>query len=332
MKFNGYAAHEAGEDLAEHKYNADLGDHDVAIKISHCGICHSDIHLVDGDMPMGDFPFIPGHEIVGEITQTGSQVTAKSPGDRVAVGWQCNSCKDCEWCLQGEQHNCPEQQATCVGRNGGFADGIIVNEDFAFHVPDDVQSQDAAPMMCGGITTYTPLSEHATPGDHVAIIGLGGLGHFAVRFADEMGLETTVISTSPEKQGSARNLGADHFVEADDLNDIQGRFDVTVNTAPADLDWDAHIAALRPNGTFVQVGATPGRIDFEPFNMFSMDRQIVGSHIGSPKQIQEMLRFAARNNIQAQTELYSFDDVNEALDAVRQGDVRHRAVLTRQSP
>lgn len=331
MKINGYAAHEPGADLTNYDYEAELGANEVALKITHCGICHSDIHLVDGEMPMGNFPFIPGHEIVGEITDVGDNVNAKEKGDRVAVGWQCNSCKDCQWCLQGEQHNCPEQQATCVGRNGGFADGIIVDEDFAFHVPDDLNSEDAAPMMCGGITTYTPLSEHASTGDHVAIVGLGGLGHFAVRFADEMGLETTVISTSPEKHGSAQDLGADHFVEADELSDVEGRFDVMVNTAPAQLPWDEHLASLRQNGVFVQVGAAPGSIEFQPFNLFPMDRKVVGSHIGSPEQIQEMLRFAARNQIQAKTDLYEFDEVNEALDNVRDGAVRHRAVLKRQA-
>lgn len=327
MKISGYAATKPRSQLSQHDYEDTVGADDVAVEITHCGICHSDIHLIDGEMPMGDFPFIPGHEIAGRVTATGDNVTRLARGDRVGVGWQCNSCKTCEWCTKGEQHNCPEQQATCVGRNGGYADSIVVDKDFAFHLPSGLDSHDAAPMMCGGITVYTPLTEHARPGDHVAITGLGGLGHFGVLFADAMGLETTVISTSPDKEEDAHSLGADHFIHTDSLDDAQNTFDLTVNTAPADLDWDAHLAALRPKGTFAQVGATPGSIEFQPFGLFPQDKKIVGSHIGSPEQIRSMLRFAATNNVEAMTEPYDMADVNEALDHVRAGDATYRVVL-----
>lgn len=330
MQFNGYAAHGPQETLSTHEYDDTLDDNDVAVQITHCGICHSDLHLIDGEMPMGDFPFIPGHEIVGTITSTGSHVTALNEGDRVGVGWQCNSCKECEWCLDGEQHNCPEQQATCVGRNGGYADGIIVDKDFAIPVPENVSSESAAPMMCGGITVYTPLSKYAEPGDNVAIVGLGGLGHFGVLFSDNMGCNTTVISTSPGKEQQAKELGANTFIEAtqEQLSETKNEFDVIINTAPANLDWDAYLGALRPKGSFVQVGASPGSIDFEPFGLFPADKKIVGSHIGSPSRIQEMLNFAATNQIEAATQQYNLENVNQALDDVRNGEARFRAVLT----
>ena len=329
MEINGFAATRPESELTPHEYQDTLESGEVAIEITHCGICHSDIHLIDNEWGMSDYPFIPGHEIVGRVVEAGND-SRLSEGDRVGVGWQCGSCHSCEHCEAGEQHNCAEQEATCVGRNGGYADTIVVDSGFAFKLPDSLDSATTAPMMCGGITVYTPLSKYTSSGDHVAVLGLGGLGHFAVKFAAAMGHEVTVLSTSPSKREAAKELGADRLVDTTKegaLDELRGTFDCIINTAPASLDWEAYIATLAPNGVFAQVGAAPQPLEVSAFSLLAQDKQVVGSHIGSPDKIREMLRFAAQNDVEATIQAYNMKDVNEALDHVRRGDAQFRVVL-----
>lgn len=329
MELQGYAVGKPKGELSEHTYEDEVGPTDVKVKITHCGICHSDIHLIDDEWGMSEFPFIPGHEIIGEVEEVGEHVTHLQKGQRVGVGWQCNSCHHCEYCMKGKHENCPKQQPTCVGRNGGFAHGIIVDADFAIPVPEGMNSASTAPMLCGGITVYKPLREYASAADKVAVVGIGGLGHFAVQFANALGCEVTAITTHPEQEDELYQLGAETVIDAKDeeqLKDAQNSFDVIINTAPASLNWGAYIQTLRPEGVFVQVGAGP-TMNLEPFGLLAADRKVVGSHIGSPALIAEMLRFADEQGITAHIEEFGVSEINKAVEHSRQGKAQFRAVL-----
>ncbi|MDR3734481.1 MAG: NAD(P)-dependent alcohol dehydrogenase [Acidobacteriaceae bacterium] len=329
---HGFAAHAAGAELLPYKYDAgELKPHEVEIKISHCGVCHSDIHLIDNDWGISQFPFIPGHEVVGTVEAIGSDVLDLQLGQRVGVGWQADSCGICEWCLQGDEHLCAQAQPTCVGRNGGYAGAIRVRSKFAIPIPEAIASEGAGPLLCGGITVYSPLRNlNVRPYSRVAVIGIGGLGHMALQFAHAFGAEVTAISTSKDKEEEARSLGADHFVNTHEgaaLKNLAGSFDVILNTANADQDWQSYVNALRPKGTLVFLGVPPKPITLQAFPLISGQRAVTGSPTGSPRDLHEMLHVAARHNVKAITELFAMDKANEAIALVKKNKVRYRAVL-----
>ncbi len=331
---HGFAAHAAGAELLPYKYDArELRPQDVEIKISHCGICRSDLHLIDNDWGLSQFPFIPGHEIIGTVSQVGSAVVGIQVGQRMGVGWQSDSCGFCEWCRQGKENLCAAMEGVCVQRNGGYADAVRVNARFAVPVPEALQSENAAPLLCAGITVYNPIRTHGVnPSSRVGIIGIGGLGHLALQFAKAFGAEVTAFSSSTAKEAEARSHGAHHFVntrESKGLKNLAGHFDFILSTINAEQELNAYIAALRPTGTFVYVGVPPAPASFQVFPLVGGQKSIAGSPIGSPHQLREMLDVAARHNIQAQTERFPMDKVNEALSKVRKNQVRYRAVLAR---
>jgi uncharacterized zinc-type alcohol dehydrogenase-like protein len=325
----GYAAKHAGEELQQWEYDpGTLENHEVEIDITHCGICHSDIHLIDDDWGMSSYPFIPGHEVVGTVADVGENVHDMAPGDRVAVGWQADSCETCEWCMQADENLCAENQPTAIGRNGGFAEAIRVNSRFAFHVPDALDSERTAPLLCGGITVYTPLQDIPSS-KRVGVVGIGGLGHFALQFANAKGHEVTAFSTSPQKEKEAKELGADHFVMADDPDAVAAQeLDFILSTVPVVLDYDAYLAALRPKGTFCNVGAVPNPMEINAQQLLVGDKQVIGSNTGGTNDIKNMLTFAARHDIGAVTERYEIGDVNKALQKVRKGNAKYRVVLS----
>jgi uncharacterized zinc-type alcohol dehydrogenase-like protein len=308
-----------------------LGANEVEIKISHCGICFSDIHLIDNDWGMSKYPFIPGHEIVGTVVAVGSGVKDRTMGERVGVGWQAGSCGICEWCRQGDEHLCAKSQPTCVGRNGGFADKVRVNSKFAIPVPEALESENAAPLMCGGITVYSPLRNHGVrPSSRVGVIGIGGLGHLGIQFAKAFGAEVTAFSTSKEKEEEARKLGAHNFVNTRDtgaLKKIAGSFDLLLSTVSADQDWQAYVAALRPKGMLCIVGAAPSPIQLQAFPLISGQKAVSGSPTGSPRDLYEMLDVAARHGVKAVTERFAMAKANDAVAKVKKSQVRYRAVL-----
>lgn len=320
--------------LVPHQYEpAPLGPFDVEIAISHCGICHSDIHLIDDDWAMTTYPLIPGHEIVGTIWAAGSDVAELTFGERVGVGWQGGSCFACEWCERGEEHCCAKQVATCVGRPGGFADSIRLDSRFVYPIPQDLASEDAAPLLCGGITVYSPLAAMARPAFRVGVIGIGGLGHMALQFARAFGCEVTAFSTSPDKRDAARRLGAHHFVVSTDAGEMEraaGSLDFLLSCVTAPLDWSAWLKILRPRGTLCLVGASPGTLDVLPVALVISQKSIVGSVIGSRSRTREMLQFAARHGIAAATEVVPMAQVNAAIDKVRANRARYRMVLTNE--
>jgi alcohol/geraniol dehydrogenase (NADP+) len=331
-EIQGLAAHAAGAELLPFRYEpGDLGLHEVEIGISHCGICHSDLHLISNDWGISQYPFIPGHEIIGTVTAVGSEVTALQIGQRVGLGWQSNSCGQCEWCIQGMENLCAQAEATCIRRHGGYADRARANARFVIPVPDALPSEQAAPLLCAGITVYNPLRSHGiSPASRVGIIGVGGLGHLAIQFARVFGAEVTAFSTSEAKEEEARELGAHNFVntrETKALREAAGTMDFILNTANADMDWGTFIQVLRPNGTLCFVGVPPSPVAVQAFALISGVRTVTGSPIGSPYRLREMLDVAARHGVQAKTERFAMSKANEAIAKVKKNKVRYRAVL-----
>jgi uncharacterized zinc-type alcohol dehydrogenase-like protein len=331
-EIHGLAVHAAGAELLSYKYDAgELQPHEVEIKISHCGVCHSDVNLIDNDWGISKYPFIPGHEIVGTVVALGSEVKDRAMGERVGVGWQADSCGICEWCRQGDEHLCAKSQPTCVGRNGGFAEKIRVNSRFAIPVPEALESENAAPLLCGGITVYSPLRNHGVrPSSRVGVIGIGGLGHLGVQFAKAFGAEVTAFSTSKDKEAEALALGAHHFVNTRDtgaLKKMAGSFDFLLSTVSADQDWQAYVNALRPKGMFCVVGPAPSPMQVQTFSLIAGQKAISGSPTGSPRDLFEMLDVAARHGVKATTEKFAMAKANDAVAKVKKNQVRYRAVL-----
>ncbi|ADW68488.1 NAD(P)-dependent alcohol dehydrogenase [Granulicella tundricola] len=329
---HGLAVHAAGAHLLPYKYDAgELKEDEVEVKISHCGVCYSDVHLIDNDWSISKYPFIPGHEIVGTITQIGSAVDDRVLGERVGIGWQANSCSVCEWCRQGDEHLCAKSQPTCVGRNGGYADSIRVNWRFALRVPEVLESENVAPLLCGGITVYSPLRNLGVrPSSRVGIIGIGGLGHMGIQFAKAFGAEVTAFSTSKDKEAEALELGAHHFVNTRDtgaIKKVAGSFDLLLSTVNADQDWQGYVNALRPKGSFVFLGAPPTPVPLQVSALIFGQKCVAGSPTGSPHDIEEMLDVAARHGIKAITERFEMAKANEAVAKVKKNQVRYRAVL-----
>jgi uncharacterized zinc-type alcohol dehydrogenase-like protein len=328
----GLAAHAAGAELLPFRYDpGELGLQEVEIGISHCGICHSDIHLISNDWGMSQYPFIPGHEIIGTVKAVGSSVRSLEVGQRVGLGWQSNSCGECEWCTQGMENLCPLLEATCVHRHGGYADRVRANARFVIPIPEALPSEQAAPLLCGGITVYNPLRIHGVnPSSRVGVAGIGGLGHLAIQFARVFGAEVTAFSSSAAKEEEARELGAHNFVntrESKAMKEVAGSLDFILSTVSADQDWGVYLQALRPTGTLCFVGVPPSPVTVHAFPLISGIRSITGSPIGSPHRLREMIDVAARHGVKAQTERFPMAKANEAIEKVKKNKVRYRAVL-----
>ncbi len=332
MTIRGYAAKKPNGPLEPFQYDPKpLGRHEVEVKISHCGICHSDLHLIDNDWGITDFPLVPGHEIVGTITALGAEVNGLNKGQRVGVGWQRSACLHCEYCLRGFENLCSQLKDTCVANHGGFADAIRIDHRFAFPLPDGLDSVSAAPLLCGGVTVYSALVYYKVhPAMKVGVIGIGGLGHLALQFASKMGCEVTAFSSTPDKESEARGLGAHHFVFGDDsqtLEKVASTQDFILSTVSADLNWESYVDALRPGGRLCFVGVPKETIKIPAFSLIVGRNSISGSPIGSRTDIREMLDFAVRHDIKPCTETIPMSKVNEGIDRLRNNQVRYRVVL-----
>lgn len=333
MNINAFAALEAKQALTPFQYEAkELAPYEVKIDITHCGICHSDIHLIDNDWMISKYPLVPGHEIIGTVLQTGTSVTHLKEGMRVGVGWQSGSCSTCEWCMGGQEHLCAKNAATCNGRFGGFADTIVTDSRFAFPIPAGLSSETAAPLLCGGATVYSPFRNYDVKPHHkVGIVGVGGLGHLAIQFAAAMGCEVTAFTSSPDKAEELHKLGATRILNSTKRSELMraaSSIDFLLTTATAALDWNTFIGTLRPNGKLCFVGGTVGNLNFPVGLILGGQKSVCASVIGSRQMITEMLNFSARHNISAITEQFALNDVNTALQKVRENKVRYRAVLT----
>ena len=316
-----------------------LGAKDVRIDIKYCGICHSDIHFTRGEWGNVPYPAIPGHEIAGVVAKVGVGVTGFAPGDRVGVGCMVNSCRQCENCQRGEEQYClPGNTQTygSVDRDGtvtygGYADHVVVDEDFILRIPDGLELDVAAPLLCAGITTYSPLRHwDAGPGKQIAVVGLGGLGHMAVKLAKAMGAHVTVLSQSLRKQEDGLKLGAQsYYATSDDetFDELAGRFDLIINTVSAPLDIGRFLGLLKTDGALVNVGAPPQPLPVPVFPLLLQRRSFAGSAIGSIRETQEMLDFCAEHGIGAEIEVISADQINDAWERVLSSDVRYRFVI-----
>ncbi len=338
---NAYAAPSATEPLTKITIERrDLGPHDVMIDIKYAGICHSDIHTVRGEWGEIAYPQVVGHEIVGFVSAVGDSVSKHKVGDRVGVGCMVNSCGECKNCKAGEEQYCQKGNIqTYAGvdpadgsiTQGGYSEKVVVTEDFVLRVPEALDFAAAAPLLCAGITTYSPLHHwNAGPGKKVAVVGLGGLGHMAVKIAHAMGAEVTVLSQTLSKQEDGLKLGADHYYATSDpstFEKLQNEFDIIINTVSAPLDLDAYLSTLDLNGAMVNVGAPPEALPIHVFTLFAGRRTFAGSSIGGIRETQEMLDFCAEHGIAPETELISADQINEAYERVLKSDVRYRFVI-----
>ena len=329
-----HAAFEAGGELRSFEYDpGPLGPHEVEIAVESCGICHSDLNMIDNDWGMTEFPLVPGHEAAGTVAAVGEEVGSLKPGQRVGLGWHSGYCMTCPSCMAGDHNLCATGQGTIVGRHGGFADRVRAQAASVVPLPDGVDVASAGPLFCGGITVFTPMYEFGLkPTDKAAVIGIGGLGHMALQFLNAWGCEVTAFTSSEAKKAEALEMGAHQTINSrnsEELEAAAGKFDLVISTVNVKLDWNAYVATLRPKGRLHLVGATMEPLDLGAFPLIMGQRSISGSPVGSPATIAKMLDFAARHDIKPVIETYPFERVNDALEHLRSGQARYRVVLSR---
>ena len=326
----GYATRAVGQPLEPFTYDPPrLGEHDVRVSITHCGLCHTDIQAIDDYYDITTYPFVPGHEIVGHVSALGREASGLKEGDRVGIGWQGRSCGECEWCLKGEEQLCMDivEAATWLPY-GGFSSSIAVDSRFAYPLPDSMPSESASVLMCAGITVYSPLRSLAEPlGKKIGIIGVGGLGHLAIQFAHALGYEVTALSSSPGKKEQALAFGADHFVVSGptSLSELAFAFDLLLCTAPGKFKWEPLLSALKKKGKLVLVGFPD--LELNSTDLVAHQLSITTSFLGNRATMREMLSSADAHGITPAVELMPMSQVNEAIQRVRENKARYRIVL-----
>lgn len=337
----GYAARTAGNELERFTYDEpELGAGDIRVAVTHCGVCHTDVHAIDDDFGVFTFPVVPGHEIVGRVLEVGTEVAGVDVDDRVGIGWQGRCCDECEWCHQGEEHLCQEiAQCGTWTPYGGFSSSVVVDARFAYRLPSAMAPEVAAVLMCAGITVFSPLRKNVDgSSDEVGIVGVGGLGHLAIQFAHALGFEVTALSSSPGKEEEARAFGADHFLLRTDPAAMQRSeygFHLLLCTAPIGNDWASLLMALKKNGRLVlpafspvELGlATSGSASGAAVDLVVHQLSITGSFLGNRRSMTEMLDFAQEHQIVPLIELMPMSQANEAIHKVRQNAARYRVVL-----
>jgi alcohol dehydrogenase (NADP+) len=341
MKSRGYAALTAKSELTSYEFERrSLGEHDVALDISYAGICHSDIHQVAEEWGPAKFPMVPGHEIAGVVTAIGSKVSKFSVGDKIGVGVFVDSCRTCSSCRKGLQQYCVEgmtgtynglERDGITVTKGGYSNNFVVNEDYAVHIPENLPMDAVAPLLCAGITLYSPIKHwKVQPGMKVAVMGLGGLGHMGVKFAVAMGAEVTVLSHSPSKQADAIAMGAHHFVSTKDeanLAPLAKTFDLILNTVSAELVINDYLNLLKLDGTLVVIGLPGKPYEVHVGTLLNGRRSVAGSMIGGIPEMQEMLDFCAEHSIVSDVEVIKADYINEAYKRTVASDVKYRFVI-----
>ncbi len=328
MKIHAFASLAPKEPLQPFTYEVEtLGSFEVLIKVSHCGLCHSDIHLIDDNWKRSKYPLVPGHEIVGTITKKGSAVDHLKIGQRVGVSWIHSACMECATCLEGETNICQQKKTTCNEHFGGFADHMVADGRFSFPIPETLDSAHAAPLLCAGSTVYAPLRNHHIQAPHsVAVIGIGGLGHLALQFAAAFGCAVTAISHSAEKETEAKSFGAHRFLTLE-KPPAPNQFDFIISTVHADLDWNLILSLLKPKGTLCFVGRPKNVAPIDVSSLVSFQKNITGSATANRALMHEMLAFAARHKIKPKIEIFPLAHVNQAIEKVKANKVRYRVVL-----
>lgn len=345
IEAKGYAAQDPQSALAPFQFQRrEVGPHDVQFDILFCGVCHSDLHQIRDEWGGSIFPMVPGHEIVGRVTAVGEHVTKFKAGDLAGVGCLVDSCRHCENCEVGLEQYCLNgasqtyngyEQDRKTPTYGGYSNVIVVHEDFVLHISEQLDLAAVAPLLCAGITTYSPLRYWKIGAGHkVAVLGLGGLGHMAVKFAVAFGAEVTMLSTSPAKAEDARRLGAHKFVLTSDkeqVKAIKGTFDYIIDTVSAPHDYNMYLRMLKVNGTHICVGAPPTPLEIQGFSLIGGRKSVAGSTIGGLPETQEMLDFCAEHNIVSDIELIQIKDIDSAYERMLKGDVRYRFVIDMNS-
>jgi len=327
-----YAAFEAGGKLKPYEFDpGPLADHDVEIAVDYCGICHSDLSMLNNEWGITQYPFVPGHEVAGKISAVGKHVSKFKIGDRVGLGWHSSYCNDCNTCLEGDHNLCSSAQGTLIGRHGGFADKVRAQAISVVALPDGLSSEKAGPLFCGGVTVYNPMVQFdLKPTAKVAVIGIGGLGHMALKFLNAWGCEVTAFTSSEAKRTEALELGAHKTLNSRDSAELAtaaNSFDLILSTVNVKLDWGSYVQTLRPKGRLHFLGAILEPVEVSVFALMGAQRSISSSPVGSPAVIAQMLEFAARHNIEPEVEVFDIADVNSAIERLENGSPRYRVVL-----
>jgi alcohol dehydrogenase (NADP+) len=341
IQVKGYAAQTPDTDLAPWNFERrDVGEHDVQFDIKYCGVCHSDLHQIKNDWFPGIFPMVPGHEIVGVVSKVGSAVTKFKEGDTVGVGCMVDSCRVCDECKEGLEQYCANgssqtyngtEQDKKTPTYGGYSNAIVVNEDFVLHISEKLNLAAVAPLLCAGITTYSPLRYWKVGKGHkLGVVGLGGLGHMAVKFGVSFGAEVTVLSTSPDKEEDAKKLGAHKFVVTKDKEQtkaVTSYFDFIIDTVSAKHDLNAYLALLKTNGVMICVGVPSEPSPVAAFSIIGGRKSLAGSSIGGIAETQEMLDYCAEHNIVSDIEMIDIKDITPSYERMLKGDVKYRFVI-----
>lgn len=331
-RIRAWAALAPGQPLEHYEYDpGPLGAEEVEIAVEHCGLCHSDLSMIDNAWQFSTYPLVPGHEVVGRIVALGAQTKGLALGQRVGVGWTNSSCLRCPACLGGEHHLCPDSRATIANHPGGFAERVRVQWPWAIPLPEGLSADVAGPLFCGGITVFSPFVDYGiSPLMRVGVVGIGGLGHLALQFARAWGCEVTAFTSSPDKIEAAMKLGAHRVVASTDsaaIARLAKTLDLIIVTVNVALDWSALITALAPHGRLHFVGAVLDSVPIKVFSLLDGQKCVSGSAIGSPKRMAQMLDFCARHAITPQVEHFPMRRVNEAVAHLRSGQARYRVVL-----
>jgi uncharacterized zinc-type alcohol dehydrogenase-like protein len=329
-----YAVHDSKGNIKPFEYDPGrLDDDEVEINVQYCGICHSDLSMIDNEWGITQYPIVPGHEVVGTIALVGSRISHLKVNDVVGLGWHSGYCMTCSSCLSGDHNLCATAQATIIGHNGGFAEKVRAKATSVVKLPDTIDKESTGPLFCGGITVFNPIVQfNVKPTDRVGVIGIGGLGHLAVQFLNAWGCEVTAFTSSERKKTEALQFGAHHTINSRDSSEIaaaSGQFDFVISTVNVKLDWNTFINVLRPKGRLHFVGAVLEPIDVGALPLIMGQRSISGSPVGSPATIAGMLDFAVQHSIKPVIEKYSFDNITEAIAKLRSGQVHYRVVLCR---
>lgn len=329
---NAYAAESEGAQLKPFTYElGTLGSEEVDIKVHYCGICHSDLSMLNNDWGMTEYPFVPGHEIIGEVIAVGDEVKSVSKGDLVGLGWNSASCMHCNQCMDGGHHLCASVEGTIVGRHGGFADHVRAHWSWTIPLPEGTDLKKAGPLFCGGITVFNPIIlGEVKPTDKVGVIGIGGLGHMALKFLNKWGCEVVAFSSNPDKKQQILDMGATSVVNSRDpkeLESIAGSLNFILNTTNVTLDWNAYLGTLAPKGRLHNVGAVLEPMAIPAFSLIMGEKSVAGSPLGSPALTATMLEFCTRHDIYPIVEEFPLDKVNEAMAHLEAGKARYRIVL-----
>tara|TARA_R110002096_G_scaffold288403_5_gene482151 strand:- start:2096 stop:3112 length:1017 start_codon:yes stop_codon:yes gene_type:complete len=330
---NAHAANSPGGALEPFTYEAgELAPNEVEIDVIYCGICHSDLSMIDNEWGMSAYPLVGGHEVIGKVASVGSNVSHLAAGTTVGLGWHSAYCGHCESCHSGDENLCATAEGTIVARHGGFADKVRADADSVIVVPDGIDLESAGPLLCGGITVFNPLVQFDVKStDKVAVIGIGGLGHIALKFLNAWGCEVTAFTSSESKRKEALELGAHKTLNSRDESEItaaSNSFDFIISTVNVKLDWNLYINTLRPRGRLHFVGATLEPLDIGAFSLIGGQRSVSGSPVGSPATIEKMFQFANRHQIRPEVEVYPMSQINKAIDRLKSGDARYRIVLS----